>query len=84
MRDVSDAAAMARSILRKKVREMDISAKQPSQNNKTISSSHLSATNKSQIAANNKEPTVADRSTSAVKVFSQSSLGSGMWKDNET
>ncbi|ESW13347.1 hypothetical protein PHAVU_008G188400 [Phaseolus vulgaris] len=80
MRDVSDAAAMARSILRKKVREMDISAKQPSQNNKTISSSHLSATNKSQIAANNKEPTVADRSTSAVKVFSQSSLGSGKSK----
>ncbi|KAK7372877.1 hypothetical protein VNO80_06267 [Phaseolus coccineus] len=73
MRDVSDAAAMARSILRKKVRELDISAKQPSQNNKTTSSSHLPATNKSQTAANNKEPTVAGRSTSAVKVFSQSS-----------
>jgi len=84
MRDVSEAAAMARSILHKKVRELDISAKQPSQNIKTISSSHLSATNKSQTAENNKKPTVADRSTSAVKVFSQSSSDSGMWKDNET
>ncbi|CAJ1970580.1 unnamed protein product [Sphenostylis stenocarpa] len=76
MRDVSEAAAMARSILHKKVRELDASAKQPSQNIKTISSSHFSATNKSQTAADNKVPTVADRSTSAVKVFKQSSSGS--------
>lgn len=84
MRDVSEAAAMARSILHKKVRELDVSAKQPPQNIKTISSSHLSATNKSQTAANNRESAVADRNTSAVKVFSESSSGSGMCKDNET
>ncbi|KAG2391640.1 uncharacterized protein HKW66_Vig0125990 [Vigna angularis] len=76
MRDVSEAAAMARSILHKKVRELDVSAKQPPQNIKTISSSHLSATNKSQTAANNRESVVADRNTAAVKVFSQSSSGS--------
>ncbi|XP_014504858.1 uncharacterized protein LOC106764929 [Vigna radiata var. radiata] len=76
MRDVSEAAAMARSILHKKVRELDVSAKQPPQNIKTISSSHLSATNKSQTAANNRESAVADRNTSAVKVFSESSSGS--------
>ncbi|XP_027369144.1 uncharacterized protein LOC113874979 [Abrus precatorius] len=73
MRDVSEAAAMARSIIHKKVRELDASAKQPSQNNKTIKISHPSATNKSQTAAYNKEPTIADRSASAVKVFNQSS-----------
>ncbi|KAH1262882.1 Endonuclease MutS2 [Glycine max] len=72
MRDVSEAAAMARSILHKKVRELDASAKQPSQNNKTISSSNLSATNKSQTVAENKEPTIADKSASSVKVFNQS------------
>ncbi|TKY56407.1 DNA mismatch repair protein Msh2 isoform X1 [Spatholobus suberectus] len=72
MRDVSEAAAMARSILHKKVRELDVSAKQPSQNNKAIRSSDSSATNKSQTAADNKELTTADRSASAVKVFNQS------------
>ncbi|RZC26191.1 Endonuclease MutS2 [Glycine soja] len=72
MRDVSEAAAMARSILHKKVRELDASAKLPSQNNKTISSSNLSATNKSQTVAENKEPTIADKSASSVKVFNRS------------
>ncbi|KAK7301021.1 hypothetical protein RJT34_11876 [Clitoria ternatea] len=75
MRDVSEAAAMARSILHKKVRELDDSAKQPSQNNKVSKNSHSSATDKSQTAAeaDNKEPTIADRSASTVKVFNQSS-----------
>lgn len=73
MRDVSDAAAMARSILHKKVRELDVSAKQTSQNSKEPTrSSDSSATNKSQTAADNKEPTITDKSASAVKVFNQS------------
>ncbi|KAK7385470.1 hypothetical protein VNO78_31191 [Psophocarpus tetragonolobus] len=71
MRVVSEAAAMARSVLHKKVRELDASAKQPLQNNKTISSSHLSATNKSQTVAENKEPVIADRSASTIKDFNQ-------------
>ncbi|KAL2317545.1 hypothetical protein Fmac_031421 [Flemingia macrophylla] len=73
MRDVSEAAAMARSILHKKVRELDVSAKKTSQNNKEATrSSDLSATNKSQSAADSKEPTIADRSASAVKVYNKS------------
>ncbi|KAL5128938.1 Endonuclease MutS2 [Glycine soja] len=72
MRDVSEAAVMAGSVLHKKVRELDASAKQPSQINKTISSSNLSATNKSLTVAENKKPTIADKSASSVKAFNQS------------
>ena len=82
MRDVSEAAVMAGSVLHKKVRELDASAKQPSQINKTISSSNLSATNKSLTVAENKKPTIADKSASSVKAVNQSR--SGICKDNET
>lgn len=86
MRDVSDAAAMTRSILHKKVRELDASTKQSSLNNKAIRNSDSSATNKGQTAEDNKEPSiaVADRSASAsaVKVFKQSR--SGICNENKT
>lgn len=81
MRDVSEAAAMTRSIIHKKVRQLDTSAKKPSQPNKGIKSSQSSATNNRHTAADNKEPTIADGSASAVKKFNQSP--SGTCKDNE-
>ncbi|XP_019460770.1 PREDICTED: uncharacterized protein LOC109360376 isoform X1 [Lupinus angustifolius] len=72
MRDVSEAAAMARSILHKKVRQLDASPKKPSQPNKTIKSSQSSATNNRHTAADSKEPTtIADGSASAVKKVNQ-------------
>ncbi|XP_004490532.1 uncharacterized protein [Cicer arietinum] len=73
MRDVSEAAAMARSILHKKVREMDASSKKMSQHNKAIKSSHVSTTNNLHTAADNKEPAITDRSPSGVKKINQSS-----------
>lgn len=75
MRDVSDAAAMARSILHKKVREMDASAKKTSQHNKAIKSSQSSTTNNIHTAADNKEPPITDISPSAVKNLNKSSTG---------
>lgn len=82
MRDVSEAAAMARSILHKKVREMDASSKKMSQHNKAIKSSHVSTTNNLHTAADNKEPAITDRSPSGVKKINQSSTG--IMQDNET
>ena len=75
MRDVSEAAAMARSILHKKVRQLGASAKQPSKPNKAIKSSQSSATKDSPTAVDNKELTIADRNASAVKNINQSSSG---------
>lgn len=72
MRDVSEAAAMARSILHKKVREMDASAKKTSQHNKAP---QPSTTNNIHTAADNKEPPITDRSPSAVKNLNKSSTG---------
>lgn len=75
MRDVSGAAATARSILHKKVRELVASAKQTSQHNKAIKSSHSSSTGNLHTTADKKEPTITDTSPSAVKKFNQSSTG---------
>ncbi|KAL4299995.1 hypothetical protein HN51_050632 [Arachis hypogaea] len=72
MRDVSEAAASARSILHKKVRQLSASAKlQP--HNKTGKSSQLSATSSSPITIDKKEPTITDRKAPAVKNINQSS-----------
>ncbi|KAE9605977.1 putative DNA mismatch repair protein MutS [Lupinus albus] len=72
MRDVSEAAAMARSILHKKVRQLDASSKKPLQPSKTINSSQSSATKNCHTAADNKEPTTtADGSASSVKKINQ-------------
>ncbi|XP_057442336.1 uncharacterized protein LOC130734057 isoform X2 [Lotus japonicus] len=73
MREVSEAAATARSDIHKKVREMDALAKQASQHKKSIKSSPSSATNSLHTAADNKKPTIADRSASAIKKLNQSS-----------
>ncbi|MED6160234.1 hypothetical protein PIB30_049512 [Stylosanthes scabra] len=68
MRDVSDAAATARSILHKKVRQLSASAKQqPSQ------PPNKSAANTSSISLDKKEPTITDRKAPAVKAINQSS-----------
>ncbi|XP_015932174.1 uncharacterized protein LOC107458479 [Arachis duranensis] len=64
MRDVSEAAASARSILHKKVRQLSASAKlQPP--NKAGKSSQLSATSSSPITIDKKEPTITDRKAPA-------------------
>jgi hypothetical protein len=75
MRDVSEAAAMARSILHKKVRELDASAKKTSQYSKAIKSSQVSTTNNLRTAPDNKKTTITDRSPSDVKKIGKSSKG---------
>lgn len=73
LRDVSEAAAMSRSILHKKVRELDASAKKTSQHDKAIKSSRVSTTNNLHTAADNKEPASTNKSPSVVKKFDKSS-----------
>ncbi|GAU25362.1 hypothetical protein TSUD_217000 [Trifolium subterraneum] len=85
MRDVSEAAAMARSIVHKKVRELDALAKKTSQYNKAIKSSHVSTTNNLHTAADNKKPTITDRRPSDVKKIGKSSKDrSGVPKVGDT
>ncbi|MCH82499.1 mutS2 protein-like [Trifolium medium] len=86
MRDVSEAAAMARSIVHKKVRELDASAKKTSQYNKAIKSSHVSTTNNLHTAAaDNKKPTITDRRPADVKKIGKSSKDrSGVPKVGDT
>lgn len=73
LRDVSEAAAMSRSILHKKVRELDASAKKTLQHGKAIKSSRVSTTNNLHTAADNKEPTSTNKSPSDVKKIDKSS-----------
>ncbi|CAL5213703.1 unnamed protein product [Lathyrus oleraceus] len=75
LRDVSDSAAMARSILHKNVRELAASAKKTSQHNKAIESSHVSTTNSLHTASDDKKPTITDRSPSDAKKFDKLSAG---------
>ncbi|CAJ2652351.1 unnamed protein product [Trifolium pratense] len=86
MRDVSEAAAMARSTVHKKVRELDASAKKTSQYNKAIKSSHVSTTNNLHTAAaDNKKPTITDRRPADVKKIGKSSKDrSGVPKVGDT
>ncbi|KAI4307000.1 hypothetical protein L6164_030235 [Bauhinia variegata] len=59
MRDVSEAAAMARSVLHKKVRQLQASSRQPSRPN-IADKSHQSPVTKNQHAsADKREPTIA-------------------------
>ncbi|WJX63469.1 hypothetical protein P8452_48350 [Trifolium repens] len=85
MRDVSEAAAMARSIVHKKVRELDASAKKTSQYSKAIKSSQVSTTNNLRTAPDNKKTTITDRSPSDVKKIGKSSKDrSGVPKVGDT
>lgn len=72
---------MSRSILHKKVRELDASAKKTSQHDKAIKSSRVSTTNNLHTAADNKEPASTNKSPSVVKKFDKSSTG--IMQDNE-
>lgn len=83
LRDVSESAAMARSILHKNVRELGASAKKSSQHNKTIKSSHVSTTtNNLHTTSDNDKSTITDRSPSDVKKIEKSSTG--IMQNNET
>ncbi|KAF7816603.1 Endonuclease MutS2 [Senna tora] len=76
MQNVSEAAAMARSILHKRVRQLRASPRQVSQPNKADNKiPQSSVTNNQHTSADktepNTKPTFADTSTSAVKKFNQ-------------
>ncbi|KAJ7965199.1 DNA mismatch repair MUTS family protein [Quillaja saponaria] len=66
MRDISEAASVARSVLHKKARQLRASAMQPSCPNAADKRNHISLANR-QHTAKNSEPPIADRTASTLK-----------------
>lgn len=75
MREVSEAAAVARSLLHKKVRQLRSSATRPSQPTAADKSQHASATSNQHTAADINERPTTSESKHPAKVAQQSSSG---------
>ena len=73
MREVSEAAAVARSLLHKKVRQLRSSATRPSQPTAADKSQHASATSNQHTAADINERPTTSESKHPAKVAQQSS-----------
>ena len=75
MREISEAAAMARSILHKKARQLRASAIQSSQPSPADKSQHILAINGQQTMAEYTEPPMAYKSASFLEDIKQSQSG---------
>lgn len=75
MREVSEAAGVARSLLHKKVRQLRSSATRPSQPTAADKSQHASATSNQHTAADINERPTTSESKHPAKVAQQSSSG---------
>ena len=75
MREISEAAAMARSILHNKVRQLRASAIQSSQPTPTHKSQHALAINRQHTMAEYTEPPMAYKSASFIEDIKQTPSG---------